>query len=295
MKMFLERVAKYATGLETNLSPTLTAIPELMVLNATAPTKLEGALYNPIVCLTLQGEKLIYIGNKTIKLSSGDTMIISQDMPAMASITKASTQEPYLALVLTLDFQLLHSIYEDIKDQNFVDKNSLAAESNKADEDLSDAFKRLFFLLDKPHDIKVMAPLMLREVHYRLLQAKNGKMLHQLLKHDSSASRIAKAINKIKEDLTTNISINELANIAGMSASSFHEHFKAVTAKSPLQYQKEYRLLNARVMIQEGTHSISQTAFKVGYESPNQFSREYSRQFGNSPRQDQTLFKQSSM
>lgn len=293
--MFLERIAKYATQLETKLLPAPTAIPELLVLNTAVPTKFEGALYNPIVCLTLQGEKLIHIGDKAITLCAGDTMIISQDMPVMASVTKASIKEPYIALVLVLDFQLLHSIYEDMKDQNFVDQNSLAAESNKADVELTDAFRKLFFLLDKPQDIKVMAPILLRELHYRLLQAKNGKMLHQLLKKDSSASRIAKAIAKIKEDLTANISINELANIAGMSPSSFHEHFKAVTAKSPLQYQKEYRLLHARMMIHEGRQSISQTAFKVGYESPNQFSREYSRKFGHSPRQDQLQFKQNNL
>ena len=131
-----------------------------------------------------------------------------------------------------------------------------------------------------------MAPLIRREIHFRLLRASHGAMLRQLLRHESAASRIAKAINRIRQEFKTQISVSDLAHIAGMSASTFHEHFKNLTATSPLQYQKNLRLIEARRLLMDGTQSISSVAFDVGYESPTQFSREYSRKFGASPRKD---------
>jgi AraC-like DNA-binding protein len=131
-----------------------------------------------------------------------------------------------------------------------------------------------------------MMPLIRKELHFRLLLAPHGAMLRQLVSHDSHASCIARAIERIRESFRAPLAVPELAQAAGMSPSSFHKHFKTITETTPLQYQKDLRLLEARRLLQEGHHSVSETAFEVGYESPTQFSREYARKFGASPRND---------
>ncbi|MEM8638180.1 MAG: AraC family transcriptional regulator [Cyanobacteria bacterium P01_G01_bin.54] len=156
----------------------------------------------------------------------------------------------------------------------------------KTDDALIDAMGRLVDLLDRPLEAKVMLPLVLREIHFQLLLAQHGGMLRQLLRPGSHADRIAKAIAHINKHYVTALTVAELATVAGFSPSSFHVHFKALTATAPLQYQKELRLLEARRLLMNETYSVSRAAFAVGYESPTQFSREYSRKFGNSPRQD---------
>jgi len=148
-----------------------------------------------------------------------------------------------------------------------------------------ETLRRLVALIDTPADAKVLAPLVLRELHYRLLQAGHGTMLRQLLRRDSHASRIAKAIAKIRDDLAEPLSVPELARVATMSASTFHQHFKEVTATTPLQYQKSLRLLEARRRIRDEGRSVTEAAFEVGYNSSTQFSREYARTFGVAPRE----------
>ena len=149
-----------------------------------------------------------------------------------------------------------------------------------------DAMGRFIDLLDRPLEAKVMQPLILREIHFRLLLDRHGSTLRQLLQRGSHVDRIAQAIARIQEDYTAPIAVAELASIAGLSLSSFHEHFKALTATTPLQYQKDLRLLKARHLLMNGAHSVANAAFEVGYESHTQFSREYSRKFGHSPRTD---------
>ena len=140
-----------------------------------------------------------------------------------------------------------------------------------------------FDLIDRPLEAKVMAPLVLREIHFRLLMAQHGGMLRQLLQRGSHASRLTKVLERIKNDYTAPLAVTELASIAGMSPSSFHEHFKALTATTPLQYQKNLRLIEARRLLLDCGHNVSSAAFEVGYESPTQFTREYTRKFGASP------------
>jgi AraC-like DNA-binding protein len=141
-------------------------------------------------------------------------------------------------------------------------------------------------LADSPSDVKVLAPLVSKEIHYRLLVAPFGGMLRRLIRHDSNESAIARAIGYIRDDIRSAIVIPELARRVGMSASSFHKHFKTITKTTPLQYQKELRLLEARRLLRMGGASVTATAFDVGYESPTQFSREYARKFGVPPSRD---------
>ncbi|PZR09398.1 MAG: hypothetical protein DI536_22740 [Archangium gephyra] len=161
-----------------------------------------------------------------------------------------------------------------------------AFEVQRASPELVDALSRYLQLAQSPSDAKVLGPLLLKEIHYRLLTAKFGGVLRKLVRHDSRESAVARAIAHIRRDFRGTIGIPQLAREVGMSTSAFHKHFKEVTESSPLQYQKDLRLIEARRMLTRGGVSVSSAAFDVGYESPNQFSREYARKFGVSPSRD---------
>lgn len=265
----------YATGIEG-----------LFALCSHEPSTLEATLYEPVVCLILQGRKEIWLGDRRASFGQGDSLIVSHHLPVVSRIVEASTRHPYVALVLTVDMTIIRSLYEEVGAAEFDAAQAQALDGGATDTDLVLAMGRLFGLVNRPLEAKVMAPLLRRELHFRLLLARHGGMLRQLLRHESAASRITKAISRIRQDFRTQISVPDLARTAGMSASSFHEHFRTLTATTPLQYQKDLRLIEARRLLIDDTRSVSNVAFEVGYESPTQFSREYSRKFGASPRKD---------
>lgn len=286
LKIFANRLLDYADKQGATEDPYWTNLPGFAVLRNRTPTVLQGMLYNPIICLVLQGHKETYVGDRKVSFGTGESLIVSHDLPVMARITEASAQTPYIALILSLDLQIIRSLYEEVDNAEMADSSVSALEAAKTDISLIGALERLFDLVDRPTEAKVMVPLVQREIHFRILMARHGGMVRQLLLRDSHASRIAKAINRIKDEYASPLAVTDLADIAGMSASSFHEHFKAVTSTTPLQYQKDIRLLQARHLIRDSGHTVSAAAFGVGYESPTQFSREYSRKFGVSPRAD---------
>lgn len=281
-----KRILSYANDHKIGVHPHFTEVPSLVVLKNDKPTTLDGVLYNPVMCLILQGRKETYVGERRLSFGAGESLIVSHDLPVMAQVTEASAEHPYIALVFSIDLQTIRSLYDEIDDGIIEDQVASAFNTGQADAELIGALERLFELVDRPNEAKVMLPLLEREIHFRMLMAQHGGMLRQLLQRDSQASRIAKAINRIKQDYATPLTVAELAMVAGMSASSFHEHFKAITLTTPLQYQKDIRLLQARRLVRDGDRSISAIAFEVGYESPTQFSREYARKFGLSPRND---------
>ncbi|MFK8034727.1 MAG: AraC family transcriptional regulator N-terminal domain-containing protein [Hyphomicrobiales bacterium] len=281
-----KRILSYANDHKIGVDPHFTEVPSLVVLKNDKPTTLDGVLYNPVMCLILQGRKETYVGERRLSFGAGESLIVSHDLPVMAQVTEASAEHPYIALAFSIDLQTIRSLYDEIEDGIIEDQVASAFNTSQADAELIGALERLFELVDRPNEAKVMLPLLEREIHFRMLMAQHGGMLRQLLQRDSQASRIAKAINRIKLDYATPFTVAELAMVAGMSASSFHEHFKAITLTTPLQYQKDIRLLQARRLVRDGDRSISAIAFEVGYESPTQFSREYARKFGLSPRND---------
>ena len=271
---------------QTNLEFYATGLDGLSILRSRKPTMLEATLYNPLLCLILQGRKETHVGARQVSFTAGESLIVSHQLPVISRVTEATEMKPYVALVLELDMDIVRSLYDEISEIEIEEEQARAFNVGKTDEALMDAMGRFIDLIDRPFEAKVMLPLVLREIHFRLLLARHGGMLRQLLRRGSHADRIAKAITRIKEDYATSLTVAELASIAGLSPSSFHEHFKALTATTPLQYQKELRLLKARHLLMNGTHSVSSAAFEVGYESSTQFSREYSRKFGYSPRKD---------
>jgi AraC-like DNA-binding protein len=254
----------------------------LLLHHQDSPSSFEASLYEPVLCLVLQGRKEVSIGERTLSFGPGECLLVSHDLPVRSRITKA----PYLALVLEVDVAAVRKLYDEVVESALDGERARAAETHRASPGLLDALHRYLALADSPADAQVLGPLIAKEVHYRLLVAPFGGMLRDLIRHDSHASAIARAIGHIRADLRAPIAIPELGRRVGMSASSFHKHFKRITSTTPLQYQKELRLLEARRLLKTGGASVTTAAYEVGYESSSQFSREYARQFGVPPSQD---------
>ncbi len=257
-------------------------IEGLSVFRRERPSGLEAMVYNPIICLILQGSKVLNAGGMSVSMTAGDALLVSHDMPVSSRITEASPTKPYLALILSLDLSVLRSLYEHIGTDS-TPQSALALSRIPVTPGLADPIGRYLALTDDPLAAEVIGPSVLREIHFRLLTSPAGGLLRNLLSHDSHASRIGKTIRKIRRDFRNPIAITELSDIAGMSISSFHEHFKSVTGTSPLQYLKELRMIEARRLLTEEGVSVSAAGFEVGYESATQFSREFSRKFGTPP------------
>ncbi len=257
-------------------------LPGLKLLRHHTPTEFEAALYEPVFCLIVQGAKLTTLGERTFTARAGQCLLVSHDLPVVAKVTQA----PYLSLLLALDVSVLRGMYDELDAPARETISPRAMEVQKAPPELMGALSRYLALARAPADAKVLGPLALKEIHYRLLTAAFGGVLRRLVLHGSRESAVARAITRIREDFRGAIAIPRLARDVGMSTSAFHKHFKAVTESSPLQFQKDLRLIEARRVLTRGGASVSSVAFEVGYESPNQFSREYARKFGVPPSRD---------
>jgi AraC-like DNA-binding protein len=278
----IEQALRHVSEAENGHQQTAQPMEGLLLLRQDSPSSFEASLYEPVLCLILQGRKQVSIGEQTLSFGPGECLLVSHDLPVCSRITKA----PYLALVLEVDVATIRKLYDEVAESALDSERARAAETQRADPGLLDALRRYLALAGSPADARVLGPLISKEIHYRLLMATFGGMLRSLIRHDSKASAIARAIGHIRGDIHSPIAIPELARRVGMSASSFHKHFKTVTSTTPLQYQKELRLLEARRLLKMGSASVTTAAYEVGYESPNQFSREYARKFGVPPSQD---------
>ncbi|HEY2405023.1 MAG TPA: AraC family transcriptional regulator [Polyangiaceae bacterium] len=258
----------------------------LHLLCERAPTEFEASIYEPVVCLILQGEKVTTIGDQTRVVSAGKCIVVSHDLPVLARVTKASEKHPYLAVVIELDLTVLRSLYDEVDHRELETASARSMEIAPIDPLLEDVVSRYLDLLGDPLGARVLLPLVRKELHFRLFLSKAGGMLRSLMHRDSNESNIARAIKTLRADHRKSWDIAELAKSVGMSPSAFHKHFKAITTTTPLQYQKELRLTEARRLLRAGPHSVSSAAFAVGYESASQFSREYARKFGRPPSAD---------
>lgn len=263
-----------------------TIIPGLAVYAVTEPTSFECFLYQSVICLILQGSKETLLGKTSFKYGAGKTLIISHELHAESRVTEASNDVPYVALVVAVDLSMVRDLEMAMGNPGVDQESAKAFDVSDTSPDLLAAVHRYFSLLDDSADAQVLGPLLLKEIHYRLLTTSHGNMLRRLIRQSSHASRIATVIDHIRRHFAEPLIIADLADVAGMSVSSFHEHFKSITATTPLQYQKDLRLFEARRLLTSGQHTVSATAYAVGYESATQFSREYTRRFGVSPRQD---------
>lgn len=259
---------------------------EAVLLRRSRPSAIEGTLYRPLVCLILQGAKTVEAGALSVHCPAGNAILVSHDLPVLSRITEASPSEPYIAFVLPIDLGVLRGFYDQMPDFADSDEKAGALLAYPADHDLLDAIGRFLTLARNDNAAPLLGPILLREIHARLLVSPQGAILRRFLRRDDPSNQLARAIASIRASIDQPLSVSALAEHAGMSRSSFHSHFKAVTGLTPGQYQKDIRLLEARRLIVESDEAISSVAFDVGYESPAQFSRDYARKFGHAPRED---------
>jgi AraC-like DNA-binding protein len=283
LEALIEQASRHFPSAGDGAQQAVQPIDGLLLLRQSAPSPIEACLYEPVLCLILQGAKQVSLGEQTLSFGPGECLLVSHDLPVHSQITHA----PYLALVLQVDLAAVRRLYDEVAESVLDSQPPVrSAVTHRADPELLDALRRYLALAQSSADAKVLGPLIAKEIHYRLLTAPYGGMLRTLIRHDSHASAVARAIGHIRADIRSPIAIPDLARRVGMSASAFHKHFKTITSTTPLQYQKELRLLEARQLLKTGGTSVTTAAFSVGYESPSQFSREYARKFGVPPRED---------
>ncbi|MEN8741825.1 MAG: AraC family transcriptional regulator [Phaeobacter gallaeciensis] len=255
-----------------------------------ATTDLNATVYRPLLCLILRGAKQVGSSTRTLTVGARQSLIVSHTLPVVSRITEASTEAPYTALVFPLDLDLLRSLAPSVSPElNVQSADPFSICLSDTAPGLEDALHRYFLQCEDGEMRRLLAPITSREIHARLLIGEHARVLQRLLWQESTASRIHLATRDIQANLSETIVVGDLAAKIGMSNSAFFEQFKAVTGTSPLQYQKDLRLLKARDDLRTSRAKISEVAFAVGYESSAQFSREYSRKFGRSPRQDREL------
>lgn len=243
--------------------------------------------YEPCLAILVQGKKDIILGEETYVFGVGHCLVVSVDLPVSACIVEATPDQPFLGLKLTLDPIQLGEILAQMNLSSAKKENSVRGLFvSDADAMLLDCALRLTKLLDTPQDIPMLAPMMIRELYYRLLSGEQSEAVRQIATSGSSMQRIAEAVKRIKVEFSQPMRVDDLAHQVRMSTSSFHQHFKQVTSMSPLQYQKQLRLLEARRLMLTEDCDATSAAYQVGYESPSQFSREYSRLFGAPPIRD---------
>ncbi|MBB6729488.1 AraC family transcriptional regulator [Cohnella zeiphila] len=269
-----------------------TAIPSLRLIRSTSPTLPVFTVYEPSLCIAARGTKVVTLAGETYRYGAGDCFVVSVDLPVTSQLIDASPEAPYLCFRLDFDLGLALDVMKTTERSVGDNGSPEAGNGNlsgrglfvgKLEPDLLDAVTRLVRLLEKPQDIPYLAPLIVREIFYRILSGSEGEAFRRLAMTGSGSNRIADVIARIKRDFAQTLPIEELARIAHMGPSSLHRHFKEVTAMSPLQYQKRLRLQEARRLLLTEEVDAADAAFRVGYESPSQFSREYARMFGLPP------------
>jgi len=270
-----------------------TAVPGLSLFRRTEPTEPITGMYEPSVCLVAQGAKRVLLGDDTYVYDAHHYLITSVHLPTVVQIIEASPEKPYLGLRLKLDQREISQL---MVDSNLppprVQQSSRGMATGEVTLPLLTAIQRLIDLLAEQQDIPILAPIIQREIIYRLLVGDQGERLRQIASAGSQSHQIARAIDWLKSNFSQPLSIDNLAAHARMSSSTFHHHFRSMTALSPLQFQKQLRLQEARRLMLAERMDAANAAFQVGYESPSQFNREYSRQFGAPPLRDITNLRQ---
>ncbi len=263
-----------------------TAVPGLLLGRQLTPTDPIALVVDPSLCIVAQGAKEVFLAGEVYRYDPAHSLLVSIDLPISARVVEASPARPCLAVRLSFDPSVVSELLADCPDAAPAGPPARGLDVRLVEPQLLDAVARLVALLDAPRDIAALAPLVLREVTYRVLTGPQGARLRQMAAAGAPAQRIARAVRWLRDHFEDRLPVESLARQARMSLSGFHQHFKAVTGLSPGQYQKRLRLQEARrLMLGEGLNA-AEAAFRVGYESPSQFSREYCRMFGAPPHRD---------
>lgn len=265
---------------------TITPIPRLEISVGQATKGKAPCLYRSMICFILQGSKRVAINDNFLSYDRAHYLISALDLPLSGQILDAEDGRPYVAVSLMLEPALLADLASTMQQVSDAAPHTIGIAINPMTAPLRDTVLRLLSLLDTPADIPALAPLMERELLYRLLQGPQGRLLRQIAQPEGPLGRIRRAVGWIRDNHKTRLRIEALCDASGMSRASLHRHFLAITGLSPLQYHKQLRLQEARQLLLAGDYSASGVAFAVGYESASQFSREYLRQFGATPARD---------
>ena len=282
LEALVSAVRRHSTAEES----VATAIPAVDLSWFAAPTKLTALVYEPCLCIIAQGSKEVLLAGESYRLDPAQFLLVSVDLPVDARVVEATASKPYVGLRISLDPKVVGELLADGTTVSSSGPPERGLAVTPVQPQLLDAVSRLVALLDAPQDIGPLAPLVLREITHRVLTGPQGLRLRQIALAGAPAYRIARAVRWLKDHFTDPLKIESLAEQVGLSTSSFHLHFKNVTAMTPLQYQKRMRLQEARSLMLGERLEAAEAAFRVGYESPSQFSREYRRMFGAPPRQD---------
>ncbi|TCL68090.1 AraC family transcriptional regulator [Rhizobium sp. BK251] len=282
----VEAVTRY-TDAQTGVSPFVTAVDGLTILRSNHERRSSHTIFKPALCIVAQGAKWSEFGGSRVAYRAGQALIVSIEMPASGSVVEASPEEPYLGIIVEFDLAIMREVFEGLEtppqDGTDVMRGIFVTDF---DGPLTDCALRLVRLLDTPKAIPLLYPVIMREICYWLLTGPHGAEVAKMTILGGHARRVINAIHTLRDRFAEPIRIEDLARIAQLSPSAFHRQFKALTSMTPLQYQKQLRLVEARRLMVSNSMNVETAAFKVGYESPSQFSREYSRMFGTPPRRD---------
>ena len=286
MKGLVEAVRRY-TDAQTGMSPFRTAVEGFQILRSDHPKHPNYLIYKPALCIVVQGAKWAVFGGRHLNYRAGQALVVSVEMPALGTVAEASPAEPYLGIILEFDLGLMREVMNsldalpelplEVKQGVFV-----------ADFDgpLADCVLRMVRLLETPQAIPILYPAVMREICYWLLTGRHGAEVMAMTVDKSHTEGVISAIHALRRDYAKPVRVEELARVARMSPSAFHRKFKMITSMTPLQYQKQLRLVEARRLMVAEEANVETAAFRVGYESASQFSREYARMFGLPPRRD---------
>ena len=285
----LEKLSNSISEQTKKLAPKSTSIYGLTLYRSNEPKEPHACMYEPSICLVAQGSKSVTLGGQEYIYDPKHYLLSSLDLPGMVKISDASSEKPYLGLVLKINLQdvtdlILNHELPLVPSHSENSGISIAPVTLQ----LINAFQRLLDLLNNKQDIPILAPAIQKEILYRILMSEQGQRLRQIVSIGSTSYQIAQSIEWLKKNFTYSFSVQELAAQVNMSTSSFHQHFKTITATTPLQFQKQLRLQEARRLMFEDRLDAATASFQVGYESPSQFNREYTRLFGLPPLQDIT-------
>ena len=267
--------------------PNPTPLEDLKIVRREHTGEATPGMYRPEVCFVLQGEKNVWVGRRVYRYNPAHYLVSCLNVPAIAQVTAASPEKPFVCLMLALQPSIVYEILQEMPSAGLQSGASPGAvHVEKVTPELADAFARLLRTVSNGSELKLIAPSIVREIHFRLMCSRFGTEVRQLGVVGSRTQRIGKVVEHLRKEYAAPLRITDLARMANMSPSSFHEHFRQVTNLSPLQYQKQIRLQEARRILSVETADAASVAYRVGYESPSQFSREYRRFFGQPPMRD---------
>jgi AraC-like DNA-binding protein len=270
-------------------NPYFTPIETMIVLRSDHPKPPAHRMSQPALCIVAQGAKWATFGGTKLEYRAGEALVVGVEAPSIGRVSEASPDEPCLVLILGLDLDIMRSVAEGLSEPpNPSGESSRGVLVTDFNGPLADCALRLVRLLDTPSAIATLYPIIMREICYWLLSGPHGSEIARMAMTNTPSHRVLEAMRALREKFAEAIRVDDLAAIAQMSPSAFHRQFKALTALSPLQYQKQLRLLEARRLMVSHGLNVEAAAFQVGYESPSQFSREYARMFGEPPKRNVT-------